>query len=232
MNGGMSAEPTHLPQSGWGTPRRDSADATVDTDRLWRRPVVQDVVEGFWSFLVASVGVGLGLLLVRGVDLDNVLLSALGLVLGLVVLDALVNPLLRRLAAFGSVLLALVLGVAAQLVLIVVVLELSGNTADENFADILKVLLVTAVVMSLGRWLVGATDTAYVVGAAMTGTHRWWGRGARTTDPHAPRGLLVVQLDGLSQEVVEHALVSGQAPNLDRWLRPPHRLDSASTPIP
>ncbi|NUS50968.1 MAG: phosphodiesterase, partial [Nocardioidaceae bacterium] len=182
-----------------------------------------------WSLVVAGVGVGLGLLVVGGVSLQRGLLVAIILVVALFLLDALLNPLLRRLAARGSVVLALLLGIVSQIVVIAVVIAALGIHAD-SWVDVLVVLVVAAVVISLGQWLATTTDTAYIIGSAVT--RRRWRADSVSEAAARPRGLLVVQLDGVSREVVERALVSGQAPNLDRWLADTHRLQSWWSTVP
>ncbi|HEU4999010.1 MAG TPA: alkaline phosphatase family protein [Lapillicoccus sp.] len=203
-----------LPDSGWASAGRGAE------DRIARRSFWAESRRALWSLVVAAVGVGLGLLVVGGVSLRRGLLVALVLVVALFLLDALLNPLLRRLAARGSVVLALLLGILSQVVVVVVVIAGLGIQAD-SWVGVLVVLVVAAVVISLGQWLATTTDTAYIIGSAVT-RRRPTGDGVGAAD--RPRGLLVVQLDGVSREVVERALVSGQAPNLDRWLGDTHRL--------
>lgn len=215
-----SGGPDALPDSGWAAADRGSEDRVVP------RSFTGGSRRALWSLVVAAVGVSLGLLVVGGVSLRGGLLVALVLVVALVLLDALLNPLLRRLAARGSVVLALVLGIVAQVVVIAVVVAVSGVT-DASWTDVLVVLVVAAVVISLGQWLAATSDTAYILGSAVRG-------GRRRSEPAGdrPRGLLVVQLDGVSREVVERALASGQAPNLDRWLGSSHRLHTWWSTVP
>ena len=223
MNVAMSDPTPDLPDSGWAAGDRES------DERVARRSFLAETRRALWSLLVAAVGVTLGLLIVGGVSFRGGLLVAFVLVVLLFVLEALLNPLLRRLAARGSVVLALVLGIVAQVAVIAVVVVVSG-VADASWLNVLVVLVVASVVISLGQWLATTTDTAYIIGSAVTSRRR------RDTDGPAPavrpRGLLVVQLDGVSHEVIERALVAGQAPNLDRWLTTSHRLHTWWSTVP
>ena len=113
----------------------------------------------------------LGLLIVGGVTFRGGLLVAFVLVVLLFVLEALLNPLLRRLAARGSVVLALVLGIVAQVGVIAVVVVVSG-VAEASWLNVLVVLGAALVVISLGQWLTTTTDTAYIIGSAVTSRRR------------------------------------------------------------
>ena len=203
MNVAMSDPTPDLPDSGWAAGDRES------DERVARRSFLAETRRALWSLLVAAVGVTLGLLIVGGVSFRGGLLVAFVLVVLLFVLEALLNPLLRRLAARGSVVLALVLGIVAQVAVIAVVVVVSG-VADASWLNVLVVLVVASVVISLGQWLATTTDTAYIIGSAVTSRRR------RDTDGPAPavrpRGLLVVQLDGVSHEVIERALSGVQSP--------------------
>jgi hypothetical protein len=223
MNVDMSDRGPDLPDSGWAAGDRESE------DRVAGRSFLAQARRALWSLLVAAVGVTLGLLVVGGISLRSGLLVGFVLVVVLVVLEGLLNPLLRRLAARGSVVLALVLGIVAQVAVVAVVVVVSG-VADASWVNVLVVLVVASVVISLGQWLAATTDTAYIIGSAVTSRRRRPGDGSPPAD--RPRGLLVVQLDGVSREVVERALVAGQAPNLDRWLTTSHRLHTWWSTVP
>jgi len=103
MNVAMSDPTPDLPDSGWAAGDRES------DERVAGRSFLAETRRALWSLLVAAVGVTLGLLIVGGVSFRGGLLVAFVLVVLLFVLEALLNPLLRRLAARGSVVLALVL---------------------------------------------------------------------------------------------------------------------------
>jgi hypothetical protein len=224
MNDAMSDVAPGLPDSGWAAPDRGSA------DQVTGRSFLAESRRALRSLVVAALGVGLGLLVVGGVTLRGGLLGPLLLVVTFFVFYAVLNPLLRRLAARGSVVLALVLGILAKIIVIIILVAASG-VADASWTDVLVVLVVAAAVICLGEWLATTTDTAYIVGSAISrrGSRR---RNADQCAGARRRGLLVVQLDGVSREVVERALVSGQAPNLDRWLTSSHTLTTWWSTVP
>ncbi|MFP5346421.1 MAG: alkaline phosphatase family protein [Actinomycetes bacterium] len=229
MPDGQGEPEAPLPPSGWASLAPEAAAAS------WTRPLLRDLLEGLWSVLVAAAGVGLGLALVEGVHVEHAFAVAVVAVVAILVLDAVLNPLLRRLASLGSVVLALVLGVLAQLATVTLVLVLAPGVTVLRWTSTVTVILVATVVISLGRWLVGATDSGYVVGAALGRTGAWRrSRRLAARDAADPRrrGLLVVQLDGVSVGVLERAIDGGQAPNLARWLRHTHRLSSWWATVP
>lgn len=207
---------TSLPRSGW-------ADSEADSDPSPALPLMRDVVGALWSVLVAGIAftVGMKAAGIRDTRSFPVLLLALGI--GFALIELVLSPILRRIAARGSAFLALVLGLGAQLAVFgIVVLVAVGGTAI-GWWEVAEALLLAAAILAAGRWLVGSTDSGYIVGAA---TRR------RTAPRTGGRGLLVVQLDGVSPQVLDRAIEAGQAPNLDRWLATTHRMDSWWKTIP
>ncbi|MDQ2755635.1 MAG: alkaline phosphatase family protein, partial [Actinomycetota bacterium] len=197
--------------------------------------MLRDLASAVWSVLVAGLGVTVGLAVVGGVVLRSSPLLLTALASGFFALETVISPVLRRLASLGSVLLALVLGVAAQLVLLAVVLVWAVGTPGLGWGDAVTVLVVAAGFLALGRWLVGATDSGYVVGAATGRTGRFMTahrRSALRAVGEDTRGLLVVQLDGVSAPVLRHAIEGGQAPNLSRWIGTSHTLTQWWSTIP
>ncbi len=218
-----------LPRSGWAG--RDG-DATSGS---WPWPVLQDLTVATWSVVVAGLGVSAGLAVVGGVHVRSTPVLLTALASGVVVLEAVISPVLRRLASLGSVALALVLGVVAQVALLAVVLFWAVGDPGLGWQGTGTVLLVAAGFLALGRWLVGATDSGYVVGAATGRTGRLMTaqrRSALRAAGEDTRGLLVVQLDGVSAPVLRQAIEAGQAPNLARWIGTSHTLTQWWATIP
>ncbi len=193
--------------------------------RSWARPVLRDVLEGLWSVLVTAVAVGISFALVDGASVDG-LGPVLLIVLGVLVVDTVIGPLLRRLASLGSLVLAMLLGLLGQLGVFMLAIWLVPGVSTNDWVSVVLVVLIAGVVMALGRWLVGATDSGYVVGQALGGARRAGRRRARVAATGASgagsaeprRGLLVVQLDGVSLTVLRRAIAAGQAPHLARWI--------------
>ncbi len=186
------------------------------TQPRWWRPVLRDLVDAFWSWLTTAAGVGAGIAVVDGARTDGLLpvpLAALAVFAG----DALVRPALRRLAGLGSAVTALVLGLLGQLVVVVLALRLTPGIVLGSVLDAVGVLLVAAAVMAVGRWLVGAANSAYVLGHLLRRGPSGLRRRPGPRSDGRP-GLLVVQLDGVSRTVLRRALDAGEAPVLQRWL--------------
>lgn len=207
---------TPLPRSGW-------ADQDADPSPSSALPLLRDVVGAVWSVLVAgfAFSVGMAVAGIHSVRSFPLLFVALGV--GFALIELVLSPILRRVAARGSAILALVLGLGAQLAVFGIVVIVAVGGTGVGWWQVAQALLVAAAILALARWLVGSTDSGYIVGAA---TRR------RTTPRTGGRGLLVVQLDGVSPDVLDRAIEAGQAPNLDRWLGVTHRKDTWWKTIP
>lgn len=200
----------------------------------WVSSVLADAARGLWSVVSMSVGLAIGLA-VAGVSLTNWLTLVVIVPVAVIALEVVADPMLRRLASAGSVITALVLGTGAQLVVMGFALAYAAPTPPLTAPRVALVLVVAAVAISLGRWIVGASESAYIVGAATRrGAHRA-ARRARRADRDrgaARRGLLVVQLDGLGYPTLRRAMEGGQAPNLARWAGSTHALTSWWATVP
>ena len=173
-------------------------------------------VAGLWAGLV-----------VAGVAEQLDVATVLAATVTLLVVEAAARPLLRRVASRGSAVWALIVGLAAQVLVAALVLTFVAGVRLERWYDLAVVLGTMAVITAVGRWLVGASDAAYVVGHAL---HR--GRSADAEEAPA-RGLVVVQLDGVSATVLRRAISSGQAPTITRWLTEgTHVLRDWWVPVP
>ncbi|MFI2104742.1 alkaline phosphatase family protein [Isoptericola sp. NPDC019693] len=220
--------------------------------RRHRPPLVTvaDARAALWSLTATAAGLGVAIVLVSGVRVASpwdVLLVALVVGLG----DALLRAPLRRLARAGGAVVALVLGLAAQVLVVGAALTFLPGVTSGSWADVLAVLLVAGVVMACGHWVVGARDNAYVVGDLLRRARRRAGLPRRaavgeagTDDAGAdgsadggsddrPPGVLVVLLDGVARPTLEHALEAGLVPTMERWLGSgSHRLESWWARVP
>lgn len=190
-------------------------------------PRLSDVLQALWTVAVTTLALVLGLAAV-GEGVDDKVLLVLSVAAAMFLLDAVLAGPLRQLASRGSVLLALVLGLGAQVLVLGAAIAVGGG-ADVDAAETVVVLLVASAVLAVGRWFAGATDSGYVVGAATARTARALRRG---TPEGRERGLLVVQLDGLALPVLRRAIAGGQAPNIARWIRSSHTLTGWWATIP
>ncbi len=203
--------------NGWAAP--------APTRGRWHR--VNDLAQGLWTLLVTFVAVFVGLW-VAGVSTHDKWGLVIAIVVATVLLDLVLASPLRWLAARGSVVLALLLGFGAQVVVLAAALSLA-TYSDVGVDETVIVLLVASTILAIGRWFSGATDSAYVVGAATARTSRKLGqlRGERPE-----RGLLVIQLDGVALPILRRAIAGGQAPNIARWIGSSHTLSGWWATIP
>lgn len=185
------------------------------------RVTAADVRGAAWSLVSTTLGLGLAIWLVPGVEVTNpwsLVLAALAVGVG----DVLLRPVLRRLAHRSGVVGALVSGMAAQLVVAWAALTYLPGFRSGSWLDVLAVLVLAAVLMALGRWVVGASDNEYVLGDLLRRARRHAGvpRPARdgADDAGRPAGLLVVMLDGVARPTLDYALQAGLVPTLARWL--------------
>lgn len=202
--------------NGWAAPRPPGGGR-------WHR--LTDLMQGLWTLLVTLVAVSLGLR-VAGVTVDDKWNLVLAVVVATVLLDLVLASPLRWLAARGSVILALLLGFGAQVVVLATAIGLT-TYSDIGVSETIIMLVVASTILAIGRWISGATDSAYVVGAATARTSRRLSRHAATD-----RGLLVIQLDGVGLPVLRRAIAGGQAPNIARWLGSSHSLTGWWATIP
>ncbi|HET6482057.1 MAG TPA: alkaline phosphatase family protein [Actinoplanes sp.] len=153
--------------------------------------------------------------------------------LNLVALVAVVGAVLRPLLLVGIVALggwgAMLLGVVAQVVVIVVALELDPANRISGLPSLVITAILAVIFAAIVDWMVDSgTDDTFVREAKrlMRGVRRRQARVAggplltfrRPRQGSAP-GLLMVQLDGLSEPVLRWAVRAGNLPTLGQWLR-------------
>ncbi|NMR19527.1 phosphodiesterase [Cellulomonas fimi] len=189
---------------------------------MWWRPALREAAESLGAAVTSAIALGLAFVVLDAAGARSwldVLLAAVLIAVG----HRLARPVLRVVASVLGIVGAMVAGLAAQVVVAWAALTLVAGIVVRSWLEVLVLLVVASVVLASGRWLVGANDSSYVVGdvlrVAPAGARRGETSGAR------PRGLLVVQLDGVSREVLVHAVQAGLAPTITRWLRSgSHRL--------
>lgn len=183
-------------------------------------PTLRDLADAGWGLLTTSLGLGAAIALVDGVTADG-LLPVVLVAVTVAVGDFLLRPLLRLLALGVGAIGAMVAGLVAQVALAWGVLLLVPGIGVTDWPAVLVVLVVAAVVMALGRWLLGANDSSYVLGDILRRARSRARTRERRGELAVPTeaGLLVVQLDGLSHDALRQAIEGGLAPTMARWLR-------------
>ncbi|MEU4423644.1 alkaline phosphatase family protein [Actinoplanes sp. NPDC024001] len=154
-------------------------------------------------------------------------------VLGLVVLVAVVGAVLRPLLLAGITALggwgAMLFGVVAQVVVMVVALELDPAEQISGLPTLVAAAILAVVVAALLDWMADSgSDDTFVREARrlMRGVRRRAARRAggplltfRRPRPGTEPGLLMVQLDGVAEPVLRWAIRAGNLPTLGHWLR-------------
>jgi len=180
------------------------------------------------SALVTFVVLTLTLWLMPGVASADVIDT-----LGLVLVVAAVGAVLRPLLLAGIVVLggwgAMLLGVIAQVAVIVVALELDPADRISGLPSLVIAAILAVVFAAILDWMADSgSDDTFVREAKrlMRGVRRRQARqaGGPLVTLHRPRpgtdpGLLMVQLDGVAEPVLRWAVRAGNLPTLGHWLR-------------
>jgi len=197
--------------------------------RGWWALTLGDVGDALTGLVTTALGLGAAIAVVDGVEATNpgsVVLAALVVAVG----DLVLRPPLRVLARVGGAMGALVAGLGAQVLVAWVALSVVPGVEVRNPWAVLQVLVLTACVMAVGRWVWGASDSDYVVGDVLRRARaraRGGGEGGGAVPDERPPGLLVVQLDGVGAPVLAQAADAGLVPTMSRWLSSgSHRLGS------
>ncbi|XVV13216.1 alkaline phosphatase family protein [Actinoplanes sp. CA-131856] len=207
----------------------------------WRR-VLNRLRAVLRSALVTFVVLTLTLWLMPGVN-SNDIVDTLGLVLVVAGVGAVLRPLLLvgivALGGWG----AMLLGILAQIAVIVVALEIDPANRISGLPSLVLTAILAIVFAAIVDWMLDSgSDDTFVRESKrlMRGVRRRQARLAggplitlrrpRTgTDP----GLLMIQFDGLSEPVLRWAVRAGNLPTLGHWLRSgSHRMRGWHTGLP
>ena len=153
--------------------------------------------------------------------------------IGLVLLVAATGAVLRPLLLAGVVALggwgAMLLGVTAQVIVMVVALELDPSKRLSGWPTVGVAALLAVIFAAILDWMADSgTEDTFVKEARrlMRGIRRRQARqnGGRLLTLRRPQqgtepGLLMVQLDGVSEPVLRWAVRAGNLPTIGRWLR-------------
>ena len=194
-------------------------------------PTLKDLADAGWSLLTTTLGLAAAIGVVDGATATGGALPVLLVAVAVAVGDLVLRPALRLLAVAAGAVGAMLCGLAAQLLIAWAALALVPGVAVAGWASAAGVVVAAALVMAVGRWLLGANDSAYVLGDTLrrARSRSRWGRSAASGEA----GLLVVQLDGLAHPVLRQAIDGGLAPTIARWLREgSHRLVPWWSPLP
>jgi hypothetical protein len=181
---------------------------------------LSDVGDALLGLVTTALGMGFAIAVVDGVHATNpgsVLVAAACVAVG----DLVLRPSLRVLARVGGAMGALVAGLGAQVLVAWLALTRVPGLEAVNPWAVVQVLVITACVMAVGRWVWGASDSDYVVGDVLRRARshaRRAGEGGGAVPDERPPGLLVVQLDGVGAAVLAQAVDAGLVPTIARWV--------------
>jgi hypothetical protein len=167
------------------------------------------------SFVVSFLALALTLWLVPGQQVpEDGVVSVVNLAVVAIAVGALLRPLLARVVVVTGVLGLLVTGFLAQSLVLGVALALVPSIEPIDFPEIVLAAWLVAVVAACLNWVADASaeevHLAGVLGRAV--------RTARRTTVSGP-GLLVVQLDGVSEPLLRQAAAGGTMPFLTGLVR-------------
>jgi hypothetical protein len=187
----------------------------------WLRGVVR-------SFLTSFVALAVSLQLLPGTQVTEGAYSVANLALFVLGIGALLRPLITRLTVITGVVGLLFFGLLAQAVVLGIALSVVPTVEPFSLGEVVLASWAAAVAAAVFNWLVDTSSDQVFLGQVL-------GRAVRAT-PRAGAdgpGLLVVQLDGVSEPLLRQAITSGAVPTVSRWVRQgSHRLRRWHTGIP
>ncbi|MEV4344228.1 alkaline phosphatase family protein [Actinoplanes sp. NPDC049596] len=207
----------------------------------WRR-VLNRLRAVLRSALVTFVVLTVTLWLMPGVN-SNDIVDTLGLVLVVAGVGAVLRPLLLvgivALGGWG----AMLLGILAQIVVIVIALEIDPANRISGLPSLVLTAILAIVFAAIVDWMLDSgSDDTFVRESKrlMRGVRRRQARLAggpfftlRRPRPGTDPGLLMIQFDGLSEPVLRWAVRAGNLPTLGHWLRSgSHKMRGWHTGLP
>lgn len=180
------------------------------------------------SFIVSFLALTASLWLLPGEQVTRGTLSVATLAIVVLAVGSLLRPLLIRLTVLTGIAGLLVAGLLAQVLILGIALNLVPTVEPFSLGEIFVASWAAVAAAAAINWIFDASsDEAFfgqVLGHAVRMTHR---RGS--TGP----GLLIVQLDGVSEPLMRQAITSGAVPTISKWLRgETHRLRGWHTGLP
>ncbi|MBF4161392.1 alkaline phosphatase family protein [Nocardioides acrostichi] len=187
----------------------------------WTAEVVRSLITSF-------VALAVSLWVLPGTQVDAGATSVASLAITVVTLGAILRPLIVRLTVLTGAVGLLVSGFLAQAGILALALALLPTVEPFTLSEVVLAAWAAAATATAVNWLFDAgSDEAFLgqtLQRAVLRTPR-----AGVDGP----GLLVVQLDGVSEPVLRQALTAGSLPTLSRWLRGgSHELRRWHTGIP
>jgi hypothetical protein len=180
--------------------------------RLGRRALIR---RALLSFLISVVSLAITAWLLPQLHIADIW-AGLVAVIFLAAFNLLIRPLLLALVAGRSVILVAILTLLLQALAIWLLNPfVPGVTIDSGVIGVLLVSFVFGFILAAISTAVGlGEDDSYYGALVRSLVGRQQGIN-RTDQP----GLVIIQLDGLSHDVIAHAVRAGRVPEMSRWIR-------------
>ena len=166
------------------------------------------------SFIVSFLALTLSLWLLPGVQVNRGSESVATLAVVVLAVGAVLRPLLTRLTVLTGTVGLLVAGLLAQALILGIALNLVPTVRPFSLGEVFVASWAAAAAAAAVNWIFDtSSDEAFfgqVLGHAVRVTHRHGSTGP---------GLLIVQLDGVSEPLMRQAITSGAVPTVSEWLR-------------
>lgn len=226
-----------LAGAGYGDAVTTSPPAPALRSRQWllvRRQLAASRPSWRWlrgslrSFATSFLALTASLWLLPGTQVTRGAESVAALAVGVLAVGALVRPLITRLTVLTGVVGLLLAGFLAQAVVLGIALALVPTVEPFSAGQVVLAAWAAAVAAAAVNWLFDASSDEAFLGQLL-------GRAVRRTRRAGSEGpgLLVVQLDGVSEPLLRQAITAGALPTVSRWLRSgSHRMRGWHTGVP
>ncbi len=166
------------------------------------------------SFIVSFLALTLSLWLLPGVQVNRGSESVATLAVVVLGVGALLRPLLTRLTVLTGTVGLLVAGLLAQALILGIALNLVPTVRPFSLGEIFVASWAAAAAAAAVNWIFDTSSDEAFFGQVL-------GHAVRVTLRHGRTGpgLLIVQLDGVSEPLMRQAITSGATPTVSGWLR-------------
>jgi uncharacterized membrane protein YvlD (DUF360 family) len=166
------------------------------------------------SFITSVLALTIAIQILPGTQVTDGAYSVVSLAAVVLVIGALVRPLIVRLTVLTGVVGLLFFGLLTQALVLGIALAVVPTVEPFGFGQVFFAAWVAALASAVVNWLIDTSSDQVFLGQVL-------GRAVRATPVAGVDGpgLLVVQLDGLSEPLLRQAITGGSVPTLSRWVR-------------
>lgn len=166
------------------------------------------------SFATSFVALAVSLWLLPGTQVNEGAYSVAYLAVAVLALGALLRPLITYLTVLTGVVGLLLFGLLTQAAVLALALALVPTVEPFSVGEVVVASWAAAVAAASFNWLVDTSSDQVFHGQVL-------GRAVRATPEAGVEGpgLLVVQLDGVSEPLLRQAITSGSVPTISSWVR-------------